>query len=300
MEYDIIIVGGGPAGLSAAVYCTRYGLKSAVISKTRGGTAATAHSVCNFPTYISIKGFELMQRFIEQVENIKIPIFYEEVLEINRKNDLFYVKTDGKNEYKAKKIIFCAGTKRARLDVPNEGKFLGKGLSYCATCDGPFFKNKKVVVIGGSDAALTSALLLADIASEVSIIYRKDKFMRAEHSWIELVNKNSKIKKIFNEEVIEILGKDKVEEIKLKSGKKMKIDGVFVEIGSIPATEFLKSLKLKLNEKGYVMVDREQKTNIPGLFAAGDVTDNILKQIITASGEGAVAAFSAFKELKNE
>ena len=297
--HDVIIIGGGPAGLSAAIYCARYKLNLLVFSKNIGGLAATAHKICNFPSYNEIKGFELMQRFTKHAEELGAKIIYEEISKIEKSGKIFLIYANNK-KYKSKKIIFAGGTIRTRLNVPGEGKFLGKGLSYCTTCDAAFFKNKTVCVVGGSDAALTSALLLVEYAEKVYIIYRGEKFTRGDPTWVELVDKNKKIIKIFKEEVIEIIGEKEVEKIKLKSGKEMKMDGVFVEIGSTPETSVLISLKVALDEKGYIAVDKEQKTNIHGLFAAGDITNNKLKQIVTAASEGAIAAYFAYKEIKEE
>lgn len=298
MTYDVIIIGGGPAGLISGIYAARYGLKAVIISKSRGGLAATAYRVCNFPSYREIKGFELMQKIISQVEEMNIPINYEEVINIEKTKEGFAVSSN-KKKYSGKKIIFAAGTERIRLNAPGEGKFLGKGVSYCATCDAAFFKDKEVAVAGGSNAALSSAILLSEYASTVYIIYRGNKF-RSDPVWINLVDKNKRIKPIFNEEIIEIIGKDKVEKIKLKSNKELKVNGVFIEVGSVPETKLLKNLKINLNEKGYVIVDKEQKTNMHGFFAAGDVTDNELRQIITACSEGAIAAFNVYQQIEME
>lgn len=297
--YDLIIIGGGPAGLSAAIYASRYKLNLIVFSKNMGGLAATAHKVCNFPSYNEVKGFELMERFTKHAEELGAPINYEEITEIERKDKGFIIHTE-KEKFKCKKIIFAGGTIRTRLNVPGEGKFIGRGVSYCTTCDAAFFKNKTVAVIGGSDAALTSALLLCEYADKVYIIYRGEAFIRGDPTWVEIVNNNKKIIKIFKEEIVEIVGNNSVEKIKLKSGKEMKMDGVFVEIGSVPETNLLAPLKVALDEKGYIVVDKDQKTNVHGLFAAGDITNNKLKQIVTASAEGAVAAYGVYREIKEE
>lgn len=296
--FDILIIGAGPAGLTAAIYSSRYALNIAVISKDTGGLAATAHKICNYPGFKDISGFELMQRIAEQAKDLGVKIFNEEVLEITKKKGIFTVRTN-KNEYYSKKVIFSGGMERRKLNVPGEERLYGKGVSYCATCDGGFFKNKVVVVVGGSDAALTSALLLGEFASKVYIIYRKDSFSRAEPAWIKLVNSENKIEKMFNEEVTEILGENKVESIKLKSGKEIKTDGIFIEIGSEPKLELLKNLNIKL-ERGFVKVNKKQRTSLAGFYSAGDITNNELKQIVTAASHGAIAAFSCFEELKIE
>ncbi|HJX50496.1 MAG TPA: FAD-dependent oxidoreductase, partial [Candidatus Nanoarchaeia archaeon] len=189
---------------------------------------------------------------------------------------------------------------RKKLNVPGEASLLGKGVSYCATCDGGLFQDKVVAVIGGSNAALTAALLLSEYSDKVYLIYRKDKFFRAEPSWVDLVENNNKIKILFNEEIIKINGKEKVQSIDLKSGKILDLDGVFIEIGSLPKIDFISNFKIKLDEKGYVLVDKNQKTNEKGVYAAGDITNNALKQIITAGAEGAIAAYNIYQEIKKD
>lgn len=298
MKYDLIIIGGGPAGLSAAIYAGRYKINTLILSKNIGGVAATAYKICNYPSYSNIKGFELMKKFTEHVNDVGIPIKYEEVIKIEKKTKDFKISTE-KNEYECKKIIFASGTKRIRLNIPGEGKFLGKGVSYCTICDAFFFKNKNVVVIGGSYAALSSALLLSEYASKVYIIYRGKEFFRPEPVMVDMIKKEKKIESIFNEEVIEVDGKESVESIKLKSGKTIKVDGVFIEAGSVPETNLLSGIGVKLSENGYVITDKNQRTNVEGLYSAGDVTDNKLKQIITAASEGAIAAVNIYQEIKN-
>lgn len=294
--YDLIIIGSGPAGLTASIYAARYRLNLLVISLSRGGLAATAHKVCNYPSYKEINGFELMNKFIEHANSLEVPIKYEGILEITGKDNEFLVKTT-KNEYKTKKVLYAGGTERNKLNVKNEKELTGKGVSYCATCDAAFFKDKIVAVVGGSDAALTSALLLSEYCEKVYIVYRKDKFYRAEPSWVKLVEENEKIDSFFNEEISEIIGEKSVEGVMLKSGE-LKVQGVFIEIGSYPHTDILDSLNISKNNKGYIITDKSQKTNVKGLFAAGDATNNDLKQIITACGEGATAVYNAYKEIK--
>ena len=296
-NYDLIIIGGGPAGLTAAIYAQRYKLKTAVFSKTIGGIAATAHKILNYPSYEEVKGFELMKKFIDHAKNFGADMIYNEVLSVKKSKTGFIVSTK-KGNYTCKKILLAMGTVRRKLDVPGEAGLLGKGVSYCATCDSTFFKDKTVAVVGGSDAALTAALLLAEFATKVYIIYRKPSFFRAEPSWIELVEKDKKIEPIFNEEVVKIKGEAKIESVDLKSGKKLELDGIFIEIGSFPKLDFLANLKIKQDKTGYIETDKYQRTSSPGVYAAGDITNDVLKQIITASGEGAVAAYSIYQEIK--
>ncbi len=296
--FDVLIIGAGAAGLTAAIYSSRYALNVAIVSKDTGGLAATAHKICNYPGFEEISGFELMHKVSEQAKKLGVKIFNEEVVEIKKEKIIFVVKTL-KNNYYAKKVIFSGGMQRRKLNVPGEEKLYGRGVSYCATCDGGFFKNKIVSVVGGSDAALTSALLLAEFASKVYIIYRKESFSRAEPAWIKLVDSENKIEKLFNEEVIEISGEEKVQSLKLKSGKKLDVDGIFIEIGSEPNLKLIENLGIK-TDKGFIKVDKKQETNIKGFYSAGDITNNELKQIVTASSQGAIAAFSCFEKLKIE
>ena len=234
----------------------------------------------------------------EQVKHLDVPIKLETVSEIKNENDIYQIKTK-QAEYFAKKIVFALGTTRRKLGVDGEGKFTGKGVSYCATCDSPFFKDKTVAVIGGSDAALTAALLLTEYATKVYIIYRKDHFFRAEPAWIKLVEQDPKIECIFEANLKEIKGSSMVESVLLDNGNELDLVGVFVEIGSTPNTKLAELLGVEL-DKGYIKTDKAMKTNVKGVFAAGDVTNNSLKQAITAAGEGATAVKSAYDELTIE
>ena len=296
-EYDLIIIGTGPAGLTAAIYASRYLLNTLIIGELPGGMITEAHNVCNFPSYKSISGIELTKKIIEQIKDLELNIKQEEVKEI-KKNKIFEIKTNN-SIYKAKKIILAIGRKKKKLNVKGEDEFLGKGVSYCATCDAGFFKNRIVAVAGGSNAALTSTLLLAEHAKKVYIIYRKEKFFRADPAWVKQVEKNEKIEIIFNTNIKEIYGKEKVEKIKLDNKNDLNVDGVFIEIGSIPNEKISKQLGLK-TEKGYIVVNKKQETSLGEVYAAGDITNNPLKQVITACGEGAIAATSAYEEIKLE
>ncbi len=297
--YDLVIVGGGPAGLSAAIYAGRYKMNTVVISGSIGGTITLAHAVCNYPGFIEISGMELMNKITEQVEALGVPIYYEKVMDIKKEKNDFIINTDTRT-LKAHKVLLALGNTRRELGLNKEKELIGKGISYCATCDGGFFKNKVVGVVGGSDAAVTSALVLADVATKVYIIYRKDK-LRAEPSWSELVLKNPKIEVLFNTEVTELLGENKLSGVKFQTGKELSLDGLFIEIGAVPNTSLLSNLDVSLDEFGFIKVDRDQKTNVPGLFAAGDITNaSELKQVLTAEAQGTIATFFAYKELKKD
>lgn len=291
--YDLIIIGAGPAGLTAALFAARYKLKTIIIGKDVGGLMLQAgHIVENWPS-LKEDGIKLMKRIEGQVKDLKIEIVKEEVVNINNKKD-FIVKTINK-EYFGKNVLLAMGMARKKLNLPKEDKFLGKGLSYCTSCDGPLFKDKVVAVIGGNDSAATSALMLAEYAKKVYVIYRKEK-IRADPITTERVDKNKKIEIIINANVTEIIGNNFVSGIKLDNGKELKLDGIFVEIGSTPSIALINQLGVKLNESNYIIVDNKQKTNVKNVFAAGDITNGSdLKQMITACSQGAVAAFSVFK-----
>lgn len=298
-QYDLIVIGTGPGGLTAALYAARYKLNVLVIGKLAGGTAGEAYEIFNFPSHEKISGLELMKKMTDQIKAFGVEIKYDEVLKVKKEGEEFKIITN-KEKYSSKKIILASGSNRKKVELPNEKELTGKGISYCATCDAGFYKDKVVGVVGGSDSALTAALLLAKFATKVYIIYRKDKFFRAEPSWIEEVKKNEKIAPMFNSNVLKLTGKDHLEEVEILEGKErktLKLDGLFFEIGSVPGTKLAKGLNIEL-DGDYIMVDKNQRTNVEGFFAAGDVTNNPLKQIITACAEGAVAAYTAYGELE--
>ena len=298
MEYDLVIIGAGPSGLTAAIYAARYKLNTLVIGEQIGGLAAEAEEIHNFPSHKKITGIELIKKMREQVENLGVEIKNSYVNSIKKIDSQFLVKTSS-TEYKAKKIILATGTKKRKLGLELEDKFLGKGISYCATCDAAFFKNKIVGVVGGSNSAITAALLLSKFANKVYIIYRKNKFFRAEPKLVEEVEKNEKIKPIFNSNVTELIGENKLEGVKLDNGDKLNLEGLFIEIGSVPNLKLAEELGIEL-EENHIKVDKKQRTNIRGVFACGDVTNSPLKQIIVACAQGAIAANSAYEELKGE
>lgn len=297
--YDLVIIGGGPAAMSCALYSGRYKLSVMMFTDSFGGTAASAHLICNYPGFIEITGVDLMSKMTEQINNLKIPINYEKVMAIKKENNFFIINSDQRT-VKAKKIVLAIGKKKRKLNIENEDKFLGKGVHYCATCDGNFYKNKIVGVIGGSNSAVTAALLLSDIAKEVYIIYR-GAFLRAEPMLIESLNNQKNIKILYDSEIKSLEGLEKLEKIILKNNSEFVLDGLFVEIGTVPNTELLNKINVKLNDSGEIITNKEQRTNIQGIFAAGDCTDHtILKQIVTATSQGAIASFFAYKDIKSE
>ncbi len=298
MTYDLIIIGAGPAGLTAAIYAARYKMKVLVVGEQPGGMASEAHEICNFPTYKKISGEEFTEKMNEQVKNLGVKLIHDSVISIEKIDSIYNLKTNLK-EYPAKKIILAMGSEKRKLELENENKFIGKGVSYCATCDAPFFRNKIVGVIGGSNSALTAALLISKFADKVYIIYRQDNFFRAEKMWVEDVENHDKIKIIFNSNVTELKGDNVLEGVKLDNGQELKLDGLFIEIGSIPSVKLAENLGIEL-DGNHIKTDNKQKTNVNGIFAAGDITNNPLKQIITACSEGAIAANSAHLELNSE
>lgn len=286
---DLIIIGAGPAGLTAALYSERYGLNILIISEDIGGTANKATSVTNYPGIKEISGLDLMKEFHSQ---IKSQIKKEKVISIE-KNKNFIIKTN-KSSYETKTVIIATGTERKKLNAKNADKFENKGISYCAICDTPLFKNKTVAVLGGANSAVESALLLTEHAKKVYIIYRKNK-LRADQN---LINKiKNKVEIIYNTNVKEIKGDKFVSSIILDNNKEIKVDGIFIEFGGTPLTQMIKNVKL--DKDGYIECTKNKETNIKGLFAAGDVTNTELKQIITASSDGAIAANSAYEYCKN-
>ena len=291
--YDLIIIGAGPAGLSAAIYAARYRIKTLVIGKLPGGLAATAPDVCNYPGFVQLTGMELMMKMINQVKELEVEIKNENVLELKSE---FEVITE-KNNYSCEKIIIATGSERKKLGIDREKELTGRGISYCATCDAGFYREKVAGVVGGSDAALTAAILLSKFAKKVYIFYRKDKFFRAEQVWVEKVESLENIEVVFNSEVTKLNGEEKLESIELNSGKTVELDGLFVSVGSKPNIELVGPLGVEVDGL-YIKTDKGQRTNVDGIYAAGDVTNNTFKQIVTACGEGAIAAHSAYEDIR--
>jgi thioredoxin reductase (NADPH) len=299
--YDIVIIGGGPAGLTAGIYSARARMKALLLEKmVCGGQVLMADLIENFPGFpCGTKGPELADMMLKQAEAFGLEISTRDVNKItSRKSekDPFIVETAEGDIFKALSIIVSTGANWNILGVPGEDKLRGRGVSYCATCDGPLFKNKDIVVVGGGDTALGDAIFLTRFANKVTLIHRRNK-LRAAMILQERALTNKKIEFCLESVVTEITGNTRVEGIKIKNvstGKEkiIKADGIFVLIGLSPNSGIFKGM-LKLDEKGYIGTDEDMRTSIDGIFACGDVRKKSLRQIVTAAGEGATAAVSA-------
>ena len=299
--YDVVIIGGGPAGLTAGIYAGRSGLKTIIVEKgLPGGQIAQTDEVENYPGFPEgISGPELANRMAEQAKKFGAEVVMDEVTGLEVQEDGFLVKGFEKN-YKAKSVIIATGANPKKLGVPGEDKFYGRGVSTCATCDGFFYRDKEVVVVGGGDAAVEEGIYLTKFAKKVTIIHRRDE-LRANKVAQQRAFANPKIEFLFSHIVTEILGDDHVTGVRVKNLKTGEeyvypTDGVFVFIGSVPNTEFLKGV-VELRPDGYVEVRDEVLTSVPGIFAAGDVADPVYKQLATSVGAGTRAAMTAEKWL---
>lgn len=298
--YDLIIVGAGPAGLTAAIYAARKGLNTLVLSSDIGGQIAKAAFVENFPGFLEISGVELAQKMFEQARNQGAEIIFEEVIKINAQKNKFEVKTQ-LNKYHSKAIILAYGKTPRKLGAKNEDLFLGKGVSYCATCDMPLFKNKIIAVIGGGNSTFDAAIYGSSIAKKVYLIHRREEF-RADKKLVEKAKKLKNIEFVLNSVVREIKGEKFVNSILIENTKtkeisEIPVDGVFVEIGYEVKTDMVAHL-VKLDEFKQIIVDKNCATSHPGIFAAGDITNTLFKQAVVAAGEGCKAALSAYNWLK--
>lgn len=294
MIYDVIIIGLGASGVSASIYAKRSGLNVCVINYgVPGGIISTSSIVENYPGIKSISGSDFAFNLFEHFNSLNIPLYNEEVINITDGDIKTVITTN--NEYKAKKIIICSGRKPKKLGIKNEDKYMGRGISYCATCDGNLYKNKKVCVVGGGNSALESALYLSNICEVVYVIVRKDKFIGSESLVKDVLNKENVIVK-FNSVIEEIVGNDVVESIKIKD-EEIKLSGIFINIGYEPSIGILKGLNLKM-DNNYIVVDKNMETSVKGIYAAGDIIKKDLYQLVTAVSEGAVAATNVFKSIK--
>jgi len=302
-EWDLIIIGGGPAGLTAALYGSRSGLTTLVLEgKTVGGLLSEVPLVENYPGFPEgISGLKLAAKMAEQTRNAGATIHEIETAEtIERKGDMISIKTD-RASYSCNALILATGAIHKPLGVKGEEQLKGRGVSYCALCDGPFFREKSVAVVGGGNSAASSALYLAGLASQVYLIHRRDE-LRAEDAMIRTI-KDRGVQILLNREVLEIKGEGKVQSIVIldnttNTSSEMEMDGVFVEVGEQPNSGLARNLGIKLDKEEFIIVNDHQATSVAGVFAAGDVTCFPVKQISTAVGQGAVAATEAFSYVR--
>ena len=302
--YDTLIIGLGCAGYTAAVYCARYKLSVFIIGGEEGGMGMSAAEVGNWPGDIEVAGPELMERYKQHAisfDSVTHKLGW--VKGIEKKGDHFVADIGDGNTVEAKTIIFATGSNKRHLDIPGEEEFSGKGVTYCATCDAFFYRNKDVVVIGGGDSALEGAAILAQVANKVYLVHRRDQF-RAEPFWVDKVHEKDNVEFVLSTNALEVLGDQKVTGLKLdkeyEGSDVLNVDGVFIEVGSIPATDLPQSVGCTLDEKGFMKVSGDMSSTVAGVFGAGDVTSgsNYFAQFATAAGEGAVAANSVFNYLQ--
>ena len=298
-SWDLIIIGAGVAGLAAGIYAARSGLKTLVLEeKMAGGTTAEAPLVENYPGFQSISGVELTQKMLAQCRSTGVIIReFEKVLSLDLMGEKKIVKTN-KTTCEAKAVIIASGSHYSEIGVPGEREFRGRGVSYCGICDGPLFKGKWVLVVGGGNSAAITALYMADIASEVKIVHRRNAF-RAEEALVKALKEKANVEVLWKAEVKEIKGEKLVNKATIldrKTGetKELVVDGIFVQIGEAPNSQEAKEAGISVDEDGYIIVDIRQRTNIAGVYAAGDVTNHPVKQIGTAVGQGITAALEAY------
>ena len=294
--YDSIIIGAGPAGLSAAIYLKRANIDVLVVEKGAfGGKVNYTAIIDNYLGEENVFGPDLAFKFYNHAIENDVDIVSDDIINVTKKDQVFIVKSSDE-EYLAKTIIVASGTTDKKLDLVNANKFEHHGISYCAVCDGPLYKNKTVAVIGGGNSALEESLYLANIASKVYLIHRREEF-RGENKLVDKIKINSNIELKLSSNVVELLGNDKLETIKLSNGETLNVSALFPYIGQIANTNFL-DFKNLCNESGYIIVNSNMETCVDGLFAAGDVTNKKLKQIVTATGDGALAATSVIEYLR--
>ena len=294
---DIVIIGGGPAGLTAAIYGVRANKSVMVLESTScGGQIINTSYIENYPVAPHITGLEFGQTLQKQAEDLGVKIDYDYVLHIDQIEGGFSIVTDDET-LKAKAVIIATGTTPRKLNIENEDRFIGRGVSYCATCDGHFFKDKTVAVVGGGNSAAHEALYLSDLASKVYLIHRRDE-LRAGDAMVEKLKAKANIELVLQANVSGLIGDDKLQKIKLEDDRELDVDGLFVSIGREPNAGVLID-GLTLDENGYVVSDEKCATNIPGVFVAGDVRTKELRQLVTATSDGAIAATAAINYINS-
>jgi thioredoxin reductase (NADPH) len=300
VETDLLIVGGGPAGLTAGIYAVRSGLRTAIVERDAlGGQVATTPIVENYPGFTSVGGKSLVDIMVSHALQY-VQIFQGEAVVDIQSGPPFVVKTN-RRQFKTKTILLATGASHRHLNIPGEKRLSGRGVSYCSTCDGPLFKNKKVIMVGGGNSAVTEALHLFHMGIDVTLIHRRDKLRAQEFLAQQLIDNNIPV--MWETEVKEIRGEERVNEVLLINNKtnektEIKTDGIFIAIGYEPAVELAEKFGLKINEDGYIQQDGKHRTSVPGVYSAGDVEGGY-KQIVTASGQGAEAAMTIFEDQIN-
>lgn len=300
--HDLIIIGSGMAGLGAAVYAGRFELKTLIIGELPGGTITLTHLVENYPGYTRLSGLELATHLENHVKDVGVPTVQGKITKIERAssadgqtpNAPFILTAESGETYRAKTVLLATGTDHRKLGIPGEKEFTNKGVSYCATCDGPLFKGKDLIMVGGGDSAVKESLLLAKYGKTVTIVYRGEK-VRPEPINLRRMQETPNITVVTKTNLTEILGGQSVEKVKLDTGGELVCQGVFIEIGRLPRTDLAKQMGVKLNGKGEVIINKMSETNVPGFFSAGDCTDTDWKQGIVGVAEGCLAAYSAFQ-----
>lgn len=300
---DLCIIGAGPAGLSAAVYAARYMINQVVVGEMEGGLMTSSHKICNYPSENEISGFELTKKMVDHVRQLEVPQIISAVNKIKKMDGSFEISLANGDIVIARKVLLATGTVHKHLGLEGEERLAGHGISYCATCDAMFYRNKTVAVVGGSDSANTAALYLAQVADKVYQIYRGEA-LRGETAWIEQIKHNAKIEVLYNTQIKKVIGEQKLEAIEIdreyKDSTLLKVDGLFVETGSVPDMTLIEQLEIAVNERGYIITSPGQETSIENVWAAGDITTNSdsFRQIITACSEGAIAARNIFTSLQ--
>jgi thioredoxin reductase (NADPH) len=298
-NWELIIIGAGAAGLAAGIYGARSGLKTLILEeKMAGGTTADAPLVENYPGFQSIGGRELAEKMVAHCRSIGVEIHeLEKVVSLEFKGEKKIVETD-KATYETKTVVIASGTRYRELGIPGEKELRGRGVSYCGVCDGPLFKNKRVLVVGGGNSAVITALYIAELASEVKLTHRRG-MLRAEEALVEALKNKRNVEILWNTEAKEIeganvVGKALLFDNKIGETKELEVDGVFIQVGEDPNSRLAKKAGVNVDGEGYIIVDMRQRTNMAGVYAAGDVTDHPVKQVGTAVGQGITAALEAY------
>ena len=301
--YDTIIIGSGPAGMTAGIYAARREMNALILGEQPGGQVTWASEIENYPGFKSIDNYELISRMQEQVTELGVEMKNEEVKRIEKDENGHFILHAPRNTFYGRTVIIALGLVPRRLAIPGEEELKGKGISYCANCDGPMYKNKDIAIIGGGNSALDAAEYLSKVANKVYLVHRREEF-KAFDSLVEEVKKKDNVELVLNSEVQEIKGEDQVEKIKVKNtkeeeGSEIEVSGVFIEIGRIARTDLVEDLADR-DERSQIKINDKCETSTPGVYAAGDVTTVPFKQITIACGHGTIAALAAYEYLNSK